>query len=137
MEQQDEMLLRKCSICKIIIKPHSNFVKCKNQKYGIGYRCYDCKKRQSDKFSWNICFKDVPACYKRKHFENAYMPKKLEKYISDLKRELENSDEALHDFCCFSEFATGPTFYILLSKFYGKYDWFILKNSNIVRHALK
>jgi hypothetical protein len=29
-------LLRKCSICKTI-KSHSNFVKSKNQTYGIGY----------------------------------------------------------------------------------------------------
>jgi hypothetical protein len=49
----NESLLRKCSICKTI-KSHSNFVKSKNQKCGIGYMCYDCKKRQNDKFTCNI-----------------------------------------------------------------------------------
>jgi hypothetical protein len=34
----NESLLRKCSICQTI-KSHSNFVKSKNQKYGIGYVC--------------------------------------------------------------------------------------------------
>jgi hypothetical protein len=37
----NESLLRKCSICQTIKSP-SNFVKSKNQKYGIGYVCCDC-----------------------------------------------------------------------------------------------
>jgi hypothetical protein len=41
--QNNESLLRKCCICKAI-KSHSNFVKSKNQKCGIGYVCYDSKK---------------------------------------------------------------------------------------------
>jgi hypothetical protein len=50
----NESLLRKCSICQTIKSP-SNFVKSKNQKYGIGYVCCDCKKRRNDKFTCNIC----------------------------------------------------------------------------------
>jgi hypothetical protein len=36
VEPKSESLLSKCSICKTI-RSHSNFVKNKNQKYGIGY----------------------------------------------------------------------------------------------------
>lgn len=82
MESKEE-LVRKCSICKTI-KPHSEFGKSKNQKYGIGYECYECKKRHNLKFSCNICFMDVPLRYKKRHFKNLWH-EKLEKHINELK----------------------------------------------------
>jgi hypothetical protein len=83
--ENNDSLLRKCSICKTI-KSHSNFVKSKNQKCGIGYICYNCKKRQNDKFTCNICFMDVPIRYKKRHF-NKIWHEKLEKYINELKEQ--------------------------------------------------
>ena len=39
---------RKCSYCKIS-KPHFEFLKNKNAKYGITYGCYACKNKYNSK----------------------------------------------------------------------------------------
>lgn len=44
---------RKCSGCQIN-KPHSDFVKATNSKYGISYTCYECKKLQNEKITCDV-----------------------------------------------------------------------------------
>ena len=77
-------LTRKCSICKIV-KPHSEFSKNKNIKYGITYICYACKKIDNlklfEKIQCSVCSKYIAKISLKKHLE-VPIHKKLQEYKS-------------------------------------------------------
>lgn len=77
---------RKCTTCQIT-KPHSNFVKATNFKYGIGYICYECKRKfQNEKIICDVCYKEVQKRYMTRHLSLQWHIK-LYKFINKILRE--------------------------------------------------
>mgnify|MGYP007063925100 FL=1 len=71
-----------CTICKTV-KPHSEFAKNKNLKYGIGYNCYACKRIDNakllEKIQCSVCGKYIAKGAMKKHL-NIPINKKLQEY---------------------------------------------------------
>ena len=64
---------RKCSYCKIV-KPHSEFVKNKNDKHGISYGCYVCQRKSNQKMLKKVycepCKKYITKLHLKDHVKS-------------------------------------------------------------------
>lgn len=77
---------REYTTCQIT-KPHSDFVKATNFKYGIGYTCYECKRKfQNEKIICGVCCKEVQKWYMTKH-SSLQWHTELEKFINKILQE--------------------------------------------------